>query len=121
MSLIPRPVIRNENGGYHPAPDSEDIFDAFTILRNRVEQGNPTVATRRALKIMDTGGRPPAAGLNGSAGGAEEASLKVVVTGPESTVEDWSRDFESSSDAKVRVFYNTNEPLTELFDVPVLF
>ena len=94
--------MRKKDGGYHPAPQSEDIFDAFTILRNRVEQENLTVATRRALKIMDSGGCPPAVGLNGS-GGAEEA------------VEDWSRDFDSSSDAKVRVFYNANEPLKQNF------
>ena len=104
MSLIPIAVTRNADRRYHPALDSEDTFDPITIVRNRLERGNPTVATRRALEIMDSGGRP---GRNGSVGGAVEAPVKVVVSGPDSPVEDWSNDFElgSSSDVNVSILF----------------
>ena len=104
MSLIPIAVTRNEDRRYHPASDSEDTFDPITILRNRLERGNPTVATRRALEIMDAGGRPA---LNESVGGAVEAPVKVVISGPDSPVEDWSNDFElgSSSDVNVSILF----------------
>lgn len=102
MSLIPVPVTINEDQRYHP--DSEDSFDAVTILKNRLERANPTVATRRALEFMDPDGHPPVASLNEGAGGVAEAPVTVVVTSP---VEDWSGDFEfgSAEDKEVRVFF----------------
>jgi len=114
LSLIPIAVARNEDRRCHP--DSEDTFDAVTVLRNRLERGNPTVATRRALDFMDLGGRPPATCPNESVGGAAAAPVTVVVTGPDSPVEDWSDDFElgSARDVKVRVYLSAgaaNEPL----------
>jgi hypothetical protein len=104
VSLIPIAVIRNEDRRYHPALDSEDTFDAITLLRNRLERGNPTVATRRALEIMDSVGRPH---LNESVGAAVEAPVKVVISGPDSPVEDWSDDFElgSSGDVNVSILF----------------
>lgn len=102
MSLIPVPVAINKDRRYYP--DSEDSFDAVTILKNRLERATPTVATRRALEFMDPDGHPPAASLNEGAGGCVEAPLTVVVTSP---VEDWSGDFEfgSAEDKEVRAFY----------------
>jgi hypothetical protein len=104
VSLIPVPVPKNDNRRYLPALDSEDTFDPITILRNRIERGNQTIATRRALEFMESGGRP---GQNKSVGGAVDAPLKVVVSGPDSPVEDWSNDFElgSSSDLNISVLF----------------
>lgn len=104
MSLIPIPVSKNDDRRYSPALDSEDTFDPITILRNRLERGNQTAATRRALEIMDPVGCP---GQKKSVGGAVDASLKVVISGPDSPVEDWSNDFElgSSSDVNVSVLF----------------
>jgi hypothetical protein len=100
VSLIPIAVTRNADRRYHPASDSEDTFDPITILRNRLERVNPTVATRRALEIMDSGGRP-------ARNESVEAPVKVVVSGPDSPVEDWSNDFElgSSSDVNVSIIF----------------
>ncbi|KAF8813415.1 hypothetical protein BYT27DRAFT_7250951 [Phlegmacium glaucopus] len=95
LSLIPIAVAKNEDRRYHP--DSEDNFDAVTILRNRLERGNPTVATRHALEFMDPGSRPSAICPNESVVGAAEAPVTVVITGPDSPVEDWSGDFELPS------------------------
>ena len=82
---------------YHHVSDLEDTFDAVTALRNRLERAVPTVATRRALEIMDSGVHPNGKG----------APFKVVITGPDSPVDDWSSDFElgGSNDIKVRVLY----------------
>lgn len=104
MSLIPIAVTRNEDRRCHPALDSEDTFDAITLVRNRLERGNPTAATRRALEIMDSGGRPRP---NESVGGTVEAPVKVVISGPDSLVEDWSNDFElgSSSVGNVSILF----------------
>jgi hypothetical protein len=104
LSLIPIAVGTGEERRYHP--DSEDTFDAVSILRNRLERGNPTVATRRALEIMDPDGHPPAACRKESVGIAGEAPT-VVVTGPDSPVEDWSDDFElgGARGVNVRVFF----------------
>ena len=104
MSLIPIAVSRNENRRYPPASDSEYTSDPITILRSRLERGNPTVAIRRALEIMASGSRP---GLNESVGGAVEAPVKLVISGPDSPVEDWSNDFElgSSSDMNVSILF----------------
>ena len=99
VSLIPIAVTKNEDRRYLPASDSEDTFDSIAVLRNRLERGNPTVATRCALEIMDSG-------LPGI-GGVVEAPVKVVVSGPHSPVEDWSNDFElgSSSDMDVSILF----------------
>ena len=104
MSLIPIAVTRNDDRRYHPASDPEDNFDPITILRHRLERENPTVVTRRALEIMDSGGRP---GRNESVEGAVETPVKVVISGPDSPVEDWSNDFElgSSSDVNVSILF----------------
>ena len=104
VSLIPIAVTRNDNRRYPPASDSEDTFDPITVLRNRLERGNLTVATRRALDIMDSLGRP---GQNKSVGGAVGTPVKVVISGPDSPVEDWSDDFElgSSSDVNVSILF----------------
>jgi hypothetical protein len=103
VSLIPI-AVRNEDRSYHPASDPEDTFDAVTILRNRLERAIPTVATSRALEIVDSGGRPS---LNKNVGGAVEAPVKVIISGPDSPVEDWSNDFElgSSSDVNVSILF----------------
>ena len=99
MSLIPIAVTKNEDRRHLPASDSEDTFDSIAVLKNRLERGNPTVATRCALEIMDSG-------LPGIAG-VVEAPVKVVVSGPHSPVEDWSNDFElgSSSDMDVSILF----------------
>jgi hypothetical protein len=51
---------------------------------------------------MDFGGRP-----GHSVGGAVDAPVKVVISGPDSPVEDWSNDFElgSSSDVNVSILF----------------
>jgi hypothetical protein len=53
---------------------------------------------------MDSGGCP---GQNESVGGAVDTSAKVVVSGPDSPVGDWSNDFElgSSSDVNLSVLF----------------
>lgn len=100
MSLIPIAVTRNEDRRYPPVSDSEDTFDPVAILKNRLERGNMTVATRRALEIMDSSDRP---GLNEFVGGAVEAPVKLVISGPDAPVEDWSDDFELGSPNDVNV------------------
>ena len=104
VSLIPVAALKNDDRRYSPALDSEDTFDPITILKHRLERGNQTVASRRALEIMDSGGCP---GRNKSVGGAVDVPLKVVISGPDSPVEDWSNDFElgSSSDVNVSVLF----------------
>ena len=103
LSLIPIPLAKNEERRYHPA--SEDDFDAVAILRNRLERGNPSIAAKRALEIIDGGGRPPAACVREAE--AAEAPVKLVVTAPDSPVEDWSSDFDlgDAKDVKVRVYF----------------
>ena len=94
-ALEPRSSVRSYSQNGTP------FVSLIPVLRNRLEQGNSTVATRRALEIMDSYGRP---GPKESVGGAVDAP---VISGPASPVEDWSNDFDlgSSSDLNVSVLF----------------
>lgn len=87
----------------------------FVSLIHRLERANPTVATKRALEIMYSGGRPPTPSMNEGVQHDIEAPVTVVITAPDSPVEDWSSDFElgSLSNLEVCIFF--------LFVLPMSF